>query len=254
MKYTFKKLKNKMRFGYVSQSGRNSNGIICVNHRGGMKSHNVYIIDYIRRMNILGYVSRFVKLIGYSGFLALMIYQNGLSNYILISEKVKISSWIYCGTYPNEFDIGASVPISYIPLFGIVNNIEVKPYLGSSVVRAAGASAILTTKLNKLARVKLKSGWNLTVSVFNICAFGNMSHSSHHFERIRKAGINRSLGIRPTVRGVAQNPCDHPHGGGEGKASPSAAQRSPWGWLTKGTPSLHKKRDYMKRKLLKAST
>jgi ribosomal protein L2 len=98
----------------------------------------------------------------------------------------------------------------------------------------------------------LKSGWNVKLSVYNLAVLGNVSNSKHKFNIIGKAGVNRLLGKRPEVRGVAMNPCDHPHGGGEGKKSPPSAQRSPWGWLTKGTSSLKKKYQIKKKKLYKS--
>jgi len=137
--------------------------------------------------------------------------------------------------------MGCSVPVKYLSVFSILNNIEQTYYFGGHLSRAAGTSAILTSKNNKKISLKLKSGWSLTVSENNICSIGIMSNSQHRFKILSKAGISRGLGIRPTVRGVAMNPCDHPHGGGEGKKSPPTAARSPWGWLTKGTPSKVKK-------------
>lgn len=92
--------------------------------------------------------------------------------------------------------------------------------------------------------LKAKSGWNFLISKYNIGSLGLCSNILHRFTRLEKAGKVRALGIRPTVRGVAMNPCDHPHGGGEGRKSPPVAARSPWGWLTKNTPSKIKKYNY----------
>lgn len=103
-------------------------------------------------------------------------------------------------------------------------------------------SAIITVKMsNSKVLLKLKSGWNLILSNYCLGSLGLVSNSLHKFYNYKKAGVIRALGIRPTVRGVAMNPCDHPHGGGEGRKSPLVGAKSPWGWLTKGTPTKIKK-------------
>jgi large subunit ribosomal protein L2 len=121
-----------------------------------------------------------------------------------------------------------------------------------NLVRAAGTKAILTKIEKNKVNLKLKSGWNIIISNKCLGIFGRVSNKTHKLENINKAGKNRALGKRPTVRGVAMNPCDHPHGGGEGKKSPPSAQKSPWGWLTKGTPSKIKLYDKIKKKIYKS--
>jgi large subunit ribosomal protein L2 len=112
-------------------------------------------------------------------------------------------------------------------------------------------STLLTTINENIVSLKLKSGWNIFISKNCLSNYGCVSNMKHKFKNLNKAGKSWSLGRRPKVRGVAMNPCDHPHGGGEGKKSPPRAQRSPWGWLTKGTPSLKKKYQIKKKKLYK---
>lgn len=126
------------------------------------------------------------------------------------------------------------------------------PFKGSSCARSAGMSAILSVKnKNKTTLLKLKSGWNLVVSNYCLASLGLVSNRLHRFYNYKKAGILNSLGKRSVVRGVAMNPCDHPHGGGEGKKSPPSAAKSPWGWLTKGTCSNSKKFELKRKKLFK---
>lgn len=110
-------------------------------------------------------------------------------------------------------NIGSALPLSYLKLFTVVSNIELYPFSGSVLARAAGAGAILTVQSLDSSVLKFKSGWNLKVSTHCIGSIGGGSNALHKFQSKRKAGIIRSLGIRPTVRGVAMNPCDHPHGG-----------------------------------------
>jgi len=119
-------------------------------------------------------------------------------------------------------------------------NIELKAFCGSKLTRSAGTSSIIVAKQQDRVIIKVKSGWKYILSYWNIGTLGQCSNTKYRFEALKKAGVARNLGKRPVVRGVAMNPCDHPHGGGEGRKSPPAAARSPWGWLTKGTPSIKK--------------
>lgn len=112
-------------------------------------------------------------------------------------------------------------------MFAYVNNVERYPYAGSTLVRAAGTRAVLATKSKNSVLLKLNSGWNIRISSDCICSVGSTSNHRHKFFCAKKAGYSRALGIRPTVRGVVMNPCDHPHGGGEGRKSPPAAAVSP---------------------------
>ncbi len=252
--YIFKKLNSFFRYGYINAAGRNYSGHICVRHKAGFfKIKKNLFIDWYKRINLFGYIMQIRKIVWFSGFIGLIIYQNGLSTNLLIADKVQVGMKIYNGDkFLNKNLInGYSICLKYIPLFTKINNIELKTYLGSSLLRAAGTSTTITMKTNNTISIKLKSGWNLTLNNQNLCTIGNMSNPGHKFMRLEKAGINRALGVRPTVRGVAQNPCDHPHGGGEGKKSPPAAQRSIWGWLTKGTLTTRKKFKLLIRKKLK---
>jgi len=149
-------------------------------------------------------------------------------------------------------NFGYTYLIKNINLFTIISNIELNPYNGISLVRSAGTKSILTKIDKNKISLKLKSGWNIILSNLCLAVFGRVSNQTHKLNNINKAGKNRALGKRPTVRGVAMNPCDHPHGGGEGKKSPPAAQKSPWGWLTKGTSSKKKLIDKIKKKIYKS--
>lgn len=124
---------------------------------------------------------------------------------------------------------GITLPILYMNLFSIINCIELIPYSGIKLVRSAGMGAIISNKNLNSVLLKLSNGVNVFLSDLCICSLGIVSNPHHRLYNYKKAGYKRALGIRPTVRGVAMNPHDHPHGGGEGRKSPPAAARSPWG-------------------------
>ncbi len=252
--YLFKKINCLFRYGYITSAGRNYSGHICVRHKAGFfKIKKNLFIDWYKRINLFGYIMQIRKIVWFTGFIGLIIYQNGLSTNLLIGDKVTVGMKIYNGDklIVKNLINGYSMCLKHASLFTKINNLELNPYFGSRLVRAAGTHTTVTMKTKQTSSIKLKSGWNLTLNNNNMCTIGNMSNPGHKFKRLRKAGTNRALGIRPTVRGVAQNPCDHPHGGGEGKKSPPAAQRSIWGWLTKGTLTTRKKFKLLKRKKLK---
>jgi len=254
--YFFFEINKKISIGTRPLSGRNFSGKICVHHKAGGNKNKYIFIDFFRRLNIYGYLYKIFKSFYRTSFIGGIIYENGLFSYIILSENLKLGSRIYSGSISKELNdsniIGNSLILREMKLFSILNNIEDFPYKGGSLIRAAGTSAILTSKFKDKVVLKLKSGWNLTVSEYCIATIGIISNMKHKFEYLKKAGKSRSLGIRPTVRGVAMNPCDHPHGGGEGRKSPPSAQRSPWGWLTKGTPSLKKIFHKKRKKLYKS--
>jgi len=240
--YIFLTISKKLRIGWISSSGRNFAGRICVHHRGGGNKRCYYHIDFYRRVNCYGYIIKKLKTSFFTSLVGLVVYENGLTSYILMSDSMK-SHKIYSGTYGRKvkLDVGTALPIQFIKLFATISNVELYPFTGSILARSAGTSVMVTTKLFDTSVLKLKSGWNLKVSNHCICSIGSVSNSSHRYNYVyKKAGKVRSLGIRPTVRGVAMNPCDHPHGGGEGKKSPPASARTPWGKLTKGTKTVVK--------------
>lgn len=128
---------------------------------------------------------------------------------------------------------------------------EPYPYYGTRIATAAGTGGVLSTLKKDKYTIKLSSGWQIQVSPYILVAIGRVSNAHHKYRKLHKAGTARNLGIRPTVRGVVKNPCDHPHGGGEGKGSPPRAQVSPWGKLTKGTPTTNKKYHRERRRIYK---
>jgi large subunit ribosomal protein L2 len=242
LSYILKNFNKKLSIGIRPKSGRNFSGKICVHHKTGGNKNRYYNIDFYRRIESSGYLYKIIYNANRTSFLGGIIYENGLFSYIILTEKIKIGDKIISGVKNiNKKIIGSTYLLKNIKLFTIINNIEMYPYSGSSLVRSAGTSAVLSSIDKTKICLKLKSGWIMKLSHNCIATLGNVSNMRHKFNIIGKAGKSFALGKKSKVRGVAMNPCDHPHGGGEGKKSPPSAQRSPWGRLTKGTDSLKKK-------------
>lgn len=253
-KFIFNKSLKNFSFGFVVSSGRNFLGRICVQHQGGSSKIKYILIDRFRHLNQFGYIIRIIRDINRSAYIGLVFYDNGLSSFILLSEGLLKGSRIFSGDlklYYNSMRIGSTQKLLDIGLFENINAIELFPFSGIKLARSAGTFSKIISKSNEKSVLKLNSGWIIKVSNHSLATFGIMSNLSWNFNIIKKAGINRIRGIRPTVRGVIKNPCDHPHGGGEGRGSPPVAQVSPWGWLCKGRPSKNKKIDRLNRKLFK---
>jgi len=190
-----------------------------------------------------------------TSFLGAILYENGLFSYIILTEGLVNGNLIYSGSYltvKQNLKKGFALPLYLINLFTIVNNIELNPYKGASLSRAAGAGSLIVGRKSKRIIIKLKSNWLLYLNKNCIATIGNVSNILYKFFNYKKAGNIIKLGKRPSVRGVAMNPCDHPHGGGEGKKSPPSTARSPWGWFTSGgRPSKNKKYELLFKKKFK---
>jgi len=251
-----KKLFKIFSFCLIIKAGRNFFGRICVRHQGGGNKRKSYKIDRYRGLNNFGVIIKIFEDFYHTGFLGIVFYESGLSSIILLSEGILKFSRIFSGNLFISFDsfsskIGSTQMLLKVNLFDIISSIELYPKSGSCLVRSAGSFAKVIHRNTEKSLVKLSSGWQISISNYCLGTFGLISNPTHKFIPIKKAGIIRHKGIRPTVRGVIQNPCDHPHGGGEGRGSPPVAQVSPWGWLCKGTPSKNRKIDRKKRKLFK---
>jgi large subunit ribosomal protein L2 len=254
--YYFSKITKRSSIGITSKGGRNFLGRICVFHRGGGNKRRFLYLDYYRRLNQYACILKIIKDTFHSAFIGIVLYTNGLVSNLILSEGLKIGDKFYCGDkigfgHNVNFKIGSSIPLKSIKLFTVVNNIELFPLSGSKLVRSAGVGAILTGCSKGKSILKLTSRWQVSVDANSLASIGFVSNSQHKYISINKAGKMRALGFRPTVRGVVKNPCDHPHGGGEGKGSPPCAQVTPWGKLTKGTPTKNSKKDRLKRRLFK---
>ena len=229
-----------------NHSGRNSYGRITVRHRGGKQRRKYRIIDFKR--NNFG-VEGTVKTLEYdpnrSAHIALIEFVDGDKRYILAPVGLKVGDKVVAGP---EADIkpGNALPLSSIPDGTVIHNIELYPGKGAQLVRSAGNSAQLMAKEGKYALVRLPSGELRNVPAGCMATIGQVGNVDHENVNLGKAGRKRHMGIRPAVRGSVMNPCDHPHGGGEGKSPigrPSPV--TPWGKPTMGhkTRKKHKQSD-----------
>ena len=215
--------------------GRNAQGKITVRHIGGGNRRKYRIIDFKRDKDG---VPATVKTIEYdpnrSANIALLFYKDGAKRYILAPVGLNVGDVIVSGETA-DIKAGNALKLENIPVGTMVHNIELQPGKGGQIARAAGMSAQLMAKEGKYATLKMPSGEMRYVLASCKATIGQVGNLEHEIIRIGKAGKTRHLGIRPTVRGVVMNPCDHPHGGGEGKSPigrPSPV--TPWGKPTLG--------------------
>ena len=211
-------------------SGRNSQGRITIRHRGGGAKKKYRIIDFKRiKDGIPGKVAAIEYDPNRSANIALIHYVDGEKRYILAPYKIKVGDVIESGENA-DIKIGNALQLKHIPVGTTVHNVELKPGKGAQLVRSAGAEAQLMAKEGKYAQLKLPSGEFRLVSVECRATIGQVGNLDHELITIGKAGRSRHMGIRPTVRGSAMNPVDHPHGGGEGRAPIGMpAPSTPWG-------------------------
>ncbi|HUF02913.1 MAG TPA: 50S ribosomal protein L2 [Aridibacter sp.] len=223
-------------------SGRNNDGRITVRRRGGGHKRFYRRIDFKRdKTGIPGRVSQIEYDPNRSAHIALIAYADGEKRYILAPANIEVGRTIMSGP---EADIlpGNALPIVNIPLGTEIHNIEMRPGKGGQLVRAAGGYAQLVAKEGKHALIKMPSGEVRKIPVVCMATVGMVGNREHENVSLGKAGRKRWMGRRPKVRGVAMNPVDHPHGGGEGKTSGGRHPVTPWGMPTKGYKTRKNKR------------
>ena len=210
-------------------SGRNNTGRITCRHKGGGVKKSYRIIDFKREK--FG-IPATVKTIEYDPNrnvrISLVYYADGEKRYILTPEGLNVGDVIVSGT-DVAIQTGNALPLDLIPLGTIVHNIEMIPGRGAKLVRSAGNFAQVMAKEGNYVTVKLPSGEMRMVRKECMATIGTLGNSEFKNLKIGKAGRKRYMGVRPTVRGVTMNPCDHPHGGGEGKTGPGGHPKTPWG-------------------------
>jgi large subunit ribosomal protein L2 len=215
--------------------GRNNNGHITSRHRGGGHKRFYRIIDFKRdKFEIEAKVVSVEYDPNRSSRIALLFYKDGEKRYILAPDGLNVGDNLMSG--PNsEIKVGNALPMANIPVGTFIHNIELKPGKGGQLARSAGVSVQLMAKEENLVQLKLPSGEIRKIPASCFATIGTVGNIDHENVSLGKAGRSRWLGIRPQSRGVVMNPCDHPHGGGEGK-SPQGNPHpvSPWGWHTKG--------------------
>ncbi len=209
--------------------GRNNNGRISVWKRGGGTKKHYRIIDFKRnKEGIPAKVASIEYDPNRTARIALLKYTDGEKRYIISPIGLKIDDKVVSGS-DAEIKTGNALPLKDIPLGTVIHNIELRPGQGGKLVRSAGAQARLVAKDNKYAHVKLTSGEVRLIPVFCMATIGQVSNAEHENISLGKAGRKRWFGRRPSVRGVAMNPVDHPLGGGEGKSSGGRPPCTPWG-------------------------
>ncbi len=222
--------------------GRNNQGRVTTRHRGGGHKRRYRQVDFKRNKDG---VSGRVETIEYdpnrSAHLALILYADGERRYILAPKGIRPGDTVLSGK-DAPIQTGNALPLRNIPVGTLVHCVELKSGKGAQLVRAAGGTAQLAAREGAYATLRMRSGEMRKIHVDCRATVGEVGHGEHNLRKLGKAGANRWRGVRPTVRGVAMNPIDHPHGGGEGRTSGGRHPVSPWGVPTKGYKTRNNKR------------
>ncbi|MBI3992099.1 MAG: 50S ribosomal protein L2 [Candidatus Lambdaproteobacteria bacterium] len=224
------------------RGGRNNNGRISTRHQGGGHKRQYRVIDFKRdKVGVPGKVATIEYDPNRTARIALVHYADGEKRYIVAPEGLQVGQRIMSGANA-DIQVGNAMPLKNIPLGTQVHCVELKAGKGAQLARSAGASVQLVARENDYAQIRLRSGEIRKVRVECLATIGTVGNASHANIEWGKAGRRRWMGIRPTVRGVAMNPIDHPHGGGEGKTSGGRHPVTPWGQPTKGYRTRRNKR------------
>ena len=231
--------------GKISSGGRNNLGRITSRSRGSGHKKRYRVIDFYRnKLDMKAKVERIEYDPNRTSYIALVKYEDGLRNYIICPKNLKVGDEIISGR-KKEIRAGNCMPLSDIPPGTIIHNVELMEGNGGKLARSAGSSVILSGLDGDYAIIKLSSGESRKVRASCKATIGSVSNPDQKNIQIGKAGRNRWKGRRPLVRGVAKNPVDHPHGGGEGKTSGGRNPVSPWGQSAKGLKTRKPKRSDM---------
>ena len=224
----------KLTEGLNKNGGRNNTGRITARRRGGGHKRSYRMIDFKRtKFDMVATVERLEYDPNRSAFIALIKYEDGELSYILAPQRLGVGDKVVSGQQ-TDVKPGNAMPLSSIPIGTIVHNIELKPGKGGQIARSAGTFAQLVGRDGTYAIIRLTSGEQRLVLGACLATIGAVSNPDQANIKLAKAGRSRWLGKRPSVRGVAMNPVDHPHGGGEGKTSGGRHPVTPWGKPTKG--------------------
>lgn len=223
-------------------AGRNNNGRITVRHQGGGSKQHYRLIDFKRNKDgIPGKIERLEYDPNRTSNIALVLYADGERRYIIAPRGLEVGATIISGSEA-PIKPGNALPIRNIPVGTTIHCIEMIPGKGAQMARSAGASVQLMAREGVYAQVRLRSGEVRRVHVECRATIGEVGNEEHNLRKLGKAGATRWRGIRPTVRGVAMNPIDHPHGGGEGRTGEGRVPVSPWGTPAKGYRTRSNKR------------
>lgn len=218
----------------TKSGGRNNKGRITSRHRGGGHKQRYRVVDFKRnKTGVAAKVERLEYDPNRTAYIALLLYADGERTYIIAPKGLRAGAIVQSGE-DAPISVGNCLPLRNIPVGSIVHCIEMKPGKGAQMARAAGASAQVVAREGAFATLRLRSGEIRKVHAECRAVIGEAGNSSNNLRKLGKAGAARWRGVRPTVRGVAMNPVDHPHGGGEGRTSGGRHPVSPWGMPTKG--------------------
>ena len=222
--------------------GRNNQGRITVRHIGGGQRQKYRLVDFKRdKDGITGRVERLEYDPNRTALIALIAYKDGEKRYIIAPANLEVGATVVSGA-DSPISVGNCLPLKNIPVGTTIHCVEMKAGKGAQMIRSAGCSGQLVAKEGVYATLRLRSGEMRKIHILCRAVIGEVSNSEHSLRSLGKAGANRWRGIRPTVRGVAMNPVDHPHGGGEGRTSGGRHPVSPWGVPTKGYKTRSNKR------------
>lgn len=225
----------KLTKGLTSKGGRNNTGRITARRQGGRHKRAYRLIDFKRnKYDQVGTVERLEYDPNRTAFIALIHYQDGEQRYMLAPQRLAAGDKVISSRDAVDVKPGNAMPLERMPVGTIVHNVELKPLKGGQIARSAGTYVQYLGRDSGMAILRLNSGEQRLVHGSCMATVGAVSNSDHANTNIGKAGANRWRGKRPSVRGVAMNPIDHPHGGGEGRTSGGRHPSTPWGQLTKG--------------------
>jgi large subunit ribosomal protein L2 len=226
----------------IRGSGRNHHGRITVRHKGGGHKQQYRVIDFKRnKLDVPAKVERIEYDPNRTAHIALLCYSDGERRYIVAPKGLEAGQTVVSGSEA-QIKVGNTLPLRNIPVGTTVHCVEMKPGKGAQLARSAGTSVQLLGRDGIYAQLRLRSGEIRKVHLDCKATIGIVGNDEHSLRQYGKAGVKRWLGIRPTVRGVAMNPVDHPHGGGEGKTAAGMHPVSPWGQKAKGFKTRRNKR------------
>jgi large subunit ribosomal protein L2 len=226
-------------------SGRNNLGRVTMRHQGGGHKHHYRMVDFRRNKDgIAARVERLEYDPNRSAHLALLLYADGERRYVIAPKGLQAGAQVISGA-ESPIKVGNALPLRSIPVGTIVHCVELLPGKGAQLARSAGAGVQVLAREGSYAQLRVRSGEIRKVHIDCRATIGEVGNSEHNLESIGKAGRKRWRGIRPTVRGVAMNPIDHPHGGGEGRTGTAQPPVSPWGQQSKGFKTRRNKRTQM---------
>ena len=223
-------------------NGRNNQGVITMRHKGGGHKHHYRMVDF--RRNKDGIAARIERLEydpNRSAHLALLLYADGERRYVIAPKGAQVGNQLVSGSEA-PIKVGNALPLRNIPVGTIVHCVEMLPGKGAQIARSAGSHVQVLAREGSYAQLRLRSGEIRKVHIDCRATIGEAGNAEHNLESIGKAGRKRWRGVRPTVRGVAMNPIDHPHGGGEGRTAAAQPPVSPWGVQSKGYKTRRNKR------------